>query len=46
MIPIRESDNSIVWKESQPGERDLPDVLLTIVYVVQMLLRIIRIFDN
>ena len=46
MIPIRESDNSIVWRKSQPGERVLPDVFLTIVYVVQMLLGIIWIFDN
>jgi hypothetical protein len=46
MIPICESDNSIVWRKSQPGERVLPDVFLTIVYVVQMLLGIIWIFDN
>jgi hypothetical protein len=46
MIPIRKSDNSIVWRKSQPGERVLPDVFLTIVYVVQILLRIIWIFDN
>jgi hypothetical protein len=46
MIPIRESDNSIVWKKSQPGERVLPDVFLTIVYIVQILLRIIWIIDN
>jgi hypothetical protein len=46
MIPIRESDNSIVWRKSQPGERVLPDVFLTIIYVVQILLRIIWIIDN
>jgi hypothetical protein len=46
MIPIRESDNSIVWRKSQPGERVLQDVFLTIVYVVQILLRIIWIIDN
>ena len=46
MIPIRESDNSIVWRKSQPGERVLLDVFLTIVNVVQMFLRIIWIIDN
>jgi hypothetical protein len=46
MIPIRESDNSIVWRKSQPGERVPPDVFLTIVHVVQMLLRIIWIIDD
>jgi hypothetical protein len=46
MIPIRESDNSIVWRKSQPGERVLPDVFLTIVYVVQMPLRIVWIIDD
>jgi hypothetical protein len=46
MIPIGEGDDSIVWKKSQPGERVLPNVFLTVVYVVQILLRIIWIFDN
>ena len=46
MIPIGEGDDSIVWKKSQPSERVLPNVFLTVVYVVQILLRIIWIFDN
>jgi len=46
MIPIRKSNNSIVWRKVQPGERVLPYVSLTVVYVVQILLRIIWIFDN
>jgi hypothetical protein len=46
MIPIGEGDNSVVWRKSQPGEGVLPDVFLTIVYVVQILLRIICILDN
>ena len=46
MIPIGEGDNSVIWRKSQPSERVLPDVFLTIVYVVQMLLRITWIFDN
>jgi hypothetical protein len=46
MIPIGESNNSFVWKKSQPGEWVLPDVILTIVYVVQVLLGIIWIIDN
>jgi hypothetical protein len=46
MIPIGEGDNSVVWRKSQPGDRVLPGVFLTIVYVVQILLRIIWILDN
>jgi hypothetical protein len=46
MIPIGEGNNSIVWRRSQPDQRVLPDVFLTIIYVVQILLRIIWIVDN
>jgi hypothetical protein len=46
VVPIPESDNGIIWRESKLRERDLPYVFLTVVNIVQMLLRIIWVIDN
>jgi hypothetical protein len=46
VVPIPESDNGSLWRKSKIRERDLPHVFLTIVNVVQMLVRIIWIIDN
>jgi hypothetical protein len=46
VIPIRESDNGVVWRRSQPCERAFPDVFLTIVIIVQVFLRIFWILDD
>jgi hypothetical protein len=46
VVPIPESDDGSIWRKSKLRERDLLTVFLTIVKVVQILLRIIWIIDN
>jgi hypothetical protein len=46
VIPIRESDNGGVWEDLKPVDRYFSEVFLTIVNVVQMLMRIIWVIDN